>query len=558
MRRFVRFIGPTVLALGLSTWGFPAGASHNLDKHQNMDLEFQSGGVAPTHSDLAFWGDYAFLGYYTGGGGSPPGTPPRGGVLIFDISDPADPVLLRNFQCDGPQADPIVWDRNGNGVPDLLLMAVDSTMASPACGAPRVAGGTPTGWEGFRVIEMSDRRRNPFTTMTQVAGVYQDCGSHTITLWPGLADGRGGDDDDDDDGDDDDEDEGRDQGKLIVYSSSYPLGAGPTCGDTEYLNTANPYDGDPGSPANPLHGVIQVAEVPLANPAAAREIAQPPISYPGDPDGRIEWCERGGTLCPPAFEPAAVACHDIVVHMEHNMAGAACAEQGQVWEIDENGIPDTANPIMVADDDVTSGNSQYSTIPGAIDFFHSVMFNNEGTVVNLVDESFDFDAQACPPMTAYQPRPWNPSGGLHESGRMVFTDLDGNFLSDFQVGRLRPEAGAYCSAHMGMAVMDVRRDLLVNAWYEGGVDVIDFTDPTQLREIAYYDIAPDGDFGANNWSAYPYVGPRFRSRGPGGRGVPVYASDGVSSPNPRGMLVFRAYIDQPRQRRDHLNPQTMD
>jgi hypothetical protein len=537
MRRLLRFIIPSVMVLGLSTWAFPASADHNADKHFKMDLLSQSGGVAPTHSDLAFWGDYAFLGYYTGGGGSPPGTPPRGGVLIFDISDPASPVLLRNFACDGPQNDPILWDRNGNGVPDLLMLAVDQTMASPACGAPRVAGGTPTGWEGFRVITMSDDPANPFTTMTQVAAVYQDCGSHTITLWPGKAD----------------------QGELIVYSSSYPLGAGPTCGDTEFANLANPYDGDPGSPANPLHGVIQVNRVPLANPAAATEIAQPPISYPGDPDGRIEWCERGGTLCPPVFEPAAVACHDIVVHMEHNMAGGACAEQGQVWEIDENGIPDTANPMMVVDDDVTSGNSQFSSIPGAIDFFHSVMFDNEGEVVNLVDESFDFDAQACPPMTAYQPRPWNPTGGLHESGRMVFTDLDGNFLSDFQVGRLRPEAGAYCSAHMGMAVMDVQRDLLVNAWYEGGVDVIDFTKADRLKEIAYYDIAPDGDFGSNNWSAYPYVGPRFAPlSGRGQAGIPIYASDGVSSPAPRGLLVFRAILQQPNQTRDHLNPQTMD
>ena len=81
-------------------------------------------------------------------------------------------------------------------------------------------------------------------------------------------------------------------------------------------------------------------------------IAEPPISYPGDPDNQIDWCERSVTgpvqpcPIPGAIEQAARACHDIVVHVEMNMAGAACAEQGQVWEIDANGIPDTANPVV--------------------------------------------------------------------------------------------------------------------------------------------------------------------------------------------------------------------
>ena len=274
-----------------------------------------------TNSDLAFWGNHAFVGYYTGGAGFPPGTGSRGGVRIFDIKNPAAPKLVRDFACDGAQNDPILWDRNGNGVADLLLLAVDTTMASPNCGAARVAGGTPTGWEGVRVFTMSDNPASPFTTITPVDMQYADCGAHTITAWTGFA-------------------EHPTNPRLIVYVASYPLGAGPTCGDTEFANTANPYDEDP--PTGPLHGVIQVLSVPLNNPAATTEIAAPRIAYPGDPDGRMEWCEKG--LCV-GFEPAAVACHDIVVHMEHNLAGGACAEQGQVWEIDPStGIPDTAEP----------------------------------------------------------------------------------------------------------------------------------------------------------------------------------------------------------------------
>jgi hypothetical protein len=525
MRRPFRLLVSTVVALGLLA-GI-AGAQPVADQAFKMKRLFTSPNQA-TNSDLAFWGNHAFVGYYTGGAGFPPGTGPRGGVRIFDIKNPAAPKLVRDFACDGAQNDPIVWDRNGNGVADLLLLAVDTTMASPSCGAARVAGGTPTGWEGVRVFTMSDNPANPFTTITPVDMQYADCGAHTITAWTGFA-------------------EHPTNPRLIVYVSSYPLGAGPTCGDTEFANTANPYDEDP--PTGPLHGVIQVLSVPLNNPAATAEIAAPRISYPGDPDGRMEWCEKG--LCSPAFEPAAVACHDIVVHMEHNLAGGACAEQGQVWEIDSStGLPDTENPMLVGDDEVSSGGT--GNIPGAVDFFHSVMFNNDGTVVNWVDESF---GSGCPTMTNYNPRPWNPAGGTHKTGKMFFTDMEGNFLSEFHVGDVRPSsaAGEYCSSHMGMAVMGIQRDLLVNAWYTGGVNVIDFTQPTRLKEIAYYDPVSN----SGTWSAYPYTGPMFKK----GPGIPVYATDGVTNNGlAQGMVVYRTIVEKPGvpARVDHLNPQTMD
>jgi hypothetical protein len=531
MRVAFRLVVAVVVTL-LVTGALAASAGAQTGTSFRMDEIFTSPNQA-TNSDLAFWGDHAFVGYYTGSAGFPPGTGPRGGVRIFDISRPEAPRLVRDFACDGAQNDPILWDRNGNGVADLMLLAVDTTMASPQCGAARVAGGTPDGWEGVRVFTMSDDPAAPFTNIQQVKSVYTDCGAHTITLWPG---------------------ELEETGNLLVYVSSYPLGAGPTCGDTEFRNTANPYDEDPGSPANPLHGVIQVVEVPVANPAAARESdVQPAISYPGDPDGRIEWCERqfaGASPCPAAFEPAAVACHDIVVHVEHRIAGGACAEQGQVWEIDENGIPMTQNPMSIGDDEVTSGGR--GQFPGAVDFFHSVMFDNDAETVNWVDESF---GTGCPTMTTYNPRPWNPAGGTHKTGRMFFSDMEGNFQSEFHVGDVRPDPrpGEYCSAHMGMAVMGIKRDLLVNAWYTGGANVIDFTRPTRLREIAFNDPVRQ----SGTWSAYPYTGPVFR-RGPG---QPVYASDGVTNnAQAQGMVVYRTRVQQPnrRNRVDHLNPQTMD
>jgi hypothetical protein len=206
--------------------------------------------------------------------------------------------------------------------------------------------------------------------------------------------------------------------------------------------------------------------------------------------------------------------------------------------------------MLVGDDEVSSGGT--GNIPGAVDFFHSVMFNNDGTVVNWVDESF---GSGCPTMTNYNPRPWNPAGGTHKTGKMFFTDMEGNFLSEFHVGDVRPSsaAGEYCSSHMGMAVMGIQRDLLVNAWYTGGVNVIDFTQPTRLKEIAYYDPVSN----SGTWSAYPYTGPMFKT----GPGIPVYATDGVTNNGlAQGMVVYRTIVEKPGvpARVDHLNPQTMD
>jgi len=526
MRVTLRLFALLLVATGLLAGTASAKPDPDPNPRKKMEEIFTSPNMA-TNSDFAFWGNHAFSGYYTGDTGFPAGSGPRGGVRIFDISNPASPKLVKDLQCDANQNDPIVWDRNGNGVADLLLVAVDRTMANPNCGAPRSAHNDPNGWEGVRIFTMSDSPANPFATITPVKMQYTDCGAHTITAWTGFA-------------------EDPVNPRLIVYASSYPLRAGPTCGQANFGNVTNPYDPDK-VVNDPLHRQIQVLSVPLNNPAATTEIAAPRISYPGDPDGRMDWTEKGLT----GLEPAAVACHDIVVHMEHNLAGGACAEQGQVWDIDPaTGIPDTENPILVGDDEVSSGGT--GQIPGAVDFFHSVMFNNDGTVVNWVDESF---GSGCPTMTTYQPRPWNPAGGTHKTGRMFFTDMEGNFLSEFHVGDVRPDPGAdeYCSAHMGMAVMGIKRDLLVNAWYTGGADVIDFSKPTRLKEIAYYDpIETTG-----TWSAYPYTGPMFKN----GPGIPVYASDGVeNNALAEGMVVYRTIIQKIGKpgRVDHLNPQTMD
>jgi hypothetical protein len=537
MKNALRLVALTVLALGLLTGTASAQFSDPQDRISGINKLFDDPFPA-THSDFAFWGKYAVLGYYTA---------TTGGVHIYDISNPAQPDEIRNFPCNGNQNDPVLWDRNGNGAPDLLLLAVDRTMDGTACNASVSLQGTarfdanPNGWEGVRVFELSDgsgdyETGDPFDVINQVDSQYTDCGAHTITANTKFANDAT-------------------NPRLVVYVSSYPLRPGPTCGQTgmpagsePYKNVSNPFeDASDREIEDPLHRVIQVLNVPLDNPANTTEIAEPVISYPGDPDGRQEWPEKGLT----GLEPAAVACHDIVIHVPDNIAGGACAEQGQIWEVDPDTlIPDTEHPMGVGDDEVSSGGT--GQFPGAVDFFHSVMFDNGMETVNWVDESF---GRGCPPTTTWQPRPWNPAGGTHQTGYMYFSDMEGNFQSRFHVGDLRPDAsaGEYCSSHMGMTVTGIKRDLLVNAWYTGGVDVIDFSNPTRLKEIAYYD--PERATG--DWSAYPYTGPLFKN----GRGLPVYASDGVEiNAQARGLEVYRANVTRPGKNKllNHLNPQTME
>lgn len=454
------------------------------------------------NSDIAFWGNKAFVGNYDG-------------FRTFDISGPT-PVLIKDFRCHGPQNDLSVYDRDGDGEADLLFASVDRTLKS-APGMPNVDAGCkataaeaitahddPTGWEGIRVFDITDP-----TNPVLIASVYQDCGSHTHTMIPQP-----------------------ERGRLILLNSSYPLRPGPTCGQVN----------GPAAGRDPLHGVIQVVEVPLANPAAAHELTELPINYPGDPDNKFVPAEHG---FPPGFEPALRACHDIAVFMPLGLVAGACAEQAQLWEIGPDGLPDTANPLWVFDDPVDTDGPGGGDV--AVDFWHSATFSWDGKVVNFIDESF---GSGCPTVTPIT----NPTTGMtrnSDTGRMFFLDVaTGAKLSHFFVNRPGPPTDPvqYCSAHLGNVVPANGRYLLVNAWYTAGVDVIDFTNPRNPREIAFSDHVGD------NWSAYWYETGSFVT----GR-MRIYGTHGVEDPAAGdGFEAFEAKTGSRRKGVDHLNPQTQE
>jgi hypothetical protein len=148
--------------------------------------------------------------------------------------------------------------------------------------------------------------------------------------------------------------------------------------------------------------------------------------------------------------------------------------------------------------------------------------------------------------------------GVAQTGRMFFVDTDtGARLSQFMIRRShKKETPDYCSAHMGNVVPASDRYLLVNAWYTGGVDVIDFSNPRAPKEIAFYDV--NGD----EWSGYWYEQDGSSTNGPlnvfGTHGVEHVAHGEGEELEARGFESFLASVAANRTTLDHLNPQVQE
>jgi len=483
MRRGILALVAITAAIGASA--VPAAAEHDGDADiANFTKVFNSpNATGAINSDLAFWGDRAYQGSYDG-------------VRIFDISNPAAPSLLSDFACHGPQNDVVVWKNR------LMFTAIDRTQTGSECGSVDTTNpdGTPfhddpNGWEGVRIFDVSDP-----TAPTQIGSVYTDCGAHTISLYP------------------------KNPAQLMLYVSSYPLRPGPTCGPVRGPEAGN----------SPLHEKISVIRVPVKNPAASKVVAEPRISYPGDPDNTFDPDEHNL----PGFNDLT-ACHDIGVFVELRLAAGACAEQVQLWQIKKNGIPVTNKPLWVYDDNSdTDGAGNFGDV--AVDFWHTARFTPDGKYVQADDESF---GTGCPTVTEN----YLNTGETADTGRPhLIKAANGTRTSFFNLQRVGEDG--YCSMHQGNYVPTRDGYFSVNAWYEAGVNVIDWSDPFDPQEIAYYDETSD------NWSAYWYEGPSLP-----GDTLTVYGTDGVEDPpTGEGFQVFSALVDVAERQLGHLNPQTQE
>ena len=468
--------------------------------------------LAFANSDLAFQGNHLFLGNFYG-------------VSIYDISNPTRTSLLTTMVCPGGQGDVSVY-RN------LLFMSVEMPNGRLDCGTqgfppPPPQPPTPVGqdkenkppplpaqkerFRGVRIFDITDIRKPQ-----QVAAVQTCRGSHTHTL---VVDPN-------------------DNANVYIYVSG-----------TSFVRPSEELAGcsgeKPDKDPNTALFRIEVIKVPLAKPQDAQVVSSPRLF--SDPrTGALNSLSSGGSHGKDGPEKPRDSdqCHDITVYSELGLAAGACDGNGILLD-----IKDPVNPKRL--DAVNDQNYAY---------WHSASFSNDGKKVVFTDEWGGGLAARC---RANDPNTWGANAIFHLQDNKL------KFASYYKLPAAQGDS-ENCVAHNGSLIPIPGRDIKVQAWYQGGISVMDFTDAEHPVEIAYFDrgpIYPDMLVLGGDWSAYWYNGRIFASEI--ARGLDIFEltptkfltqneidaakTVRMSELNvqnqqkiewPRKLVVARAYIDQ--------------
>ncbi|MDP2471299.1 MAG: hypothetical protein Q8W46_10550 [Candidatus Palauibacterales bacterium] len=457
--------------------------------------------VGVTNSDLAFTGHYAIQGNYNG-------------FQVWDISNPAAPVLVKGYVCPASQSDVSVYK-------NLLFVSGEGLGGRLDCGTEGVEETVSAErLRGIRIFDISDIRNPKY-----IANVQTCRGSHTHSVLVDPAD------------------------KSNVYI--YVSGSASVRPEEELPGCSG---APPGEDPNSALFRIEVIRVPLAHPEQAAIVSSPrifsglvaPPTHGESEADRVElekarargafvadvqgeqivlpdrWAnrllaeiieERGGSGAPTAADSAALReslpeimaryiggggeedggegprpgptqCHDITLYPEIGLAGGACEGYGLLID-----ISDPVNPKRIAA--VSDSNFSY---------WHSATFNNDGTAILFSDEWGGGGAAKC---RAGDPMEWGADA--------LFTISNGQmaFQSYYKMPAVQTP-NEICVAHNGSLIPIPGRDVMVQAWYEGGVSVFDWTDPAHPVEIAFFDrgpVDPDQlDPSGGPWSVYWYNG----------------------------------------------------
>lgn len=231
----------------------------------------------------------------------------------------------------------------------------------------------------------------------------------------------------------------------------------------------------------PPHDKISIIKVPLANPAAP-ELINAPVLFPD-----------GGNPGAPDGISATTGCHDITAFPSKDLAAGACMGDGVLFDISDRENPRVINQVR---DDTNFA------------FWHSATFNNEGTKVIFTDELGGGGAATCNEATG----PTRGANGIYDiTGSGADSKLA--FKSYYKIPRHQADT-ENCVAHNGSLIPVAGGDFMVQAWYQGGISVFDFTDSTKPQEIAYFDRSafnPNELQLAGSWSAYYYNGHIYSS-----------------------------------------------
>ena len=334
-------------------------------------------------------------------------------------------------------------------VGDLLIMSVEETRGRVDCGLEGINDDvSPDRFRGIRIFDISD-----LTRPVQVGAVQTCRGSHTHSVVSGPGD----------------------DGKIIVYNSGTSI-----VREEEELEGC--VDELPGDDRTALFR-IDVIEIPVDDPSESRIVDSPAVF--ADPEtGVLAGLWRGGDHGDDTQDTYRTdQCHDITVFPALNIAAGACSGNGIIFDISDPRKPQRIDAV----------------VDQGFAYWHSATFNNDGTKVIYTDE---WGGGSRPRCRAYDPLNWGADA--------IYDIVDGQlqFRSYFKMPAPQVDE-ENCVAHNGSIIPVPGRDIFVQAWYQGGISVIDFTDSANPFEIAFFDRGPIdaedlilGGF----WSTYWYRG----------------------------------------------------
>ena len=332
---------------------------------------------------------------------------------------------------------------------NLLFMSVEMPDGRLDCGVEGVKDSVSAErFRGVRIFDISDMDH-----WKQVAAVQTCRGSHTHTL---VTDAK-------------------DPEHVYIYNSG-----------TSYVRSPSELAGcsglAPDKDPNTSLFRIDVIKVPLKRPQDAAIVASPRLfaDAAGNPAGL--W--KGGKVGEGTQETAGTdQCHDITVYPALGLAAGACSGNGLLID-----ISDPANPKRI--DQVFDPNFAY---------WHSATFNNDGSKVIFTDEWGGGMGARC-----------RDSDRKEWGANAIFTIKDRKMtLEGYYKLPAAQGPTENCVAHNGSLVPVPGRDIMVQAWYQGGISILDFTDPRNPKEIAYFDRGPYSPTRlmlGGHWSVYWHNG----------------------------------------------------
>ena len=224
---------------------------------------------------------------------------------------------------------------------------------------------------------------------------------------------------------------------------------------------------------------IDIIEIPIENPEDSKIVSSPTV-FADELTGALGGLWTGGDHGDDTQDTSRTdECHDITIFPTKKLAAGACSGNGILFD-----ISDPYNPKRL---DVVSDKG--------FAYWHSATFNNDGSKVLFTDEWGGGGRPRC--------RAWDP---LNWGADAIYDIKDQKLVFQSHYKMPAPQLETEnCVAHNGSIIPIPDRDIFVQAWYQGGISVMDFTDSSNPVEIGYFDRGPiseDELITGGYWSAY--------------------------------------------------------